>query len=67
MASMIRNIPLERLPKHIAFIMDGNGRWAKARKMPRWVGHREGAKAIEKVVSQEIERIKSRLFSDDED
>ncbi len=36
--------------KHIAFIMDGNGRWAKARGKERTYGHSEGAKAFEKVV-----------------
>ena len=36
--------------KHIAFIMDGNGRWAKARALPRTVGHKYGAKAFENTV-----------------
>jgi undecaprenyl diphosphate synthase len=39
------------IPKHVAIIMDGNGRWAKQRGMPRMVGHREGAKRLKKVVS----------------
>ena len=33
----------ENLPQHIAFIMDGTGRWAKKRSLPRRFGHREGA------------------------
>lgn len=37
------------LPEHIAFIMDGNGRWAKKRGMPRKFGHREGAKTFKKI------------------
>ncbi|MBO4264870.1 MAG: di-trans,poly-cis-decaprenylcistransferase [Clostridia bacterium] len=37
-------------PRHIAFIMDGNGRWAKMRNMPRENGHKEGAKTFRKVV-----------------
>jgi undecaprenyl diphosphate synthase len=37
-------------PKHIAIIMDGNGRWAKKRLLPRVVGHREGTKATKKIV-----------------
>ncbi len=37
------------LPKHIAFIMDGNGRWAKRRGLPRKFGHREGAKTFKKI------------------
>lgn len=37
------------LPVHIGFIMDGNGRWAKKRGMPRTFGHREGAKAFRRI------------------
>ncbi len=37
------------IPNHVAIIMDGNGRWAKKRLMPRNFGHKAGAKAIEKV------------------
>ena len=39
----------ENLPQHIAFIMDGNGRWAKKRSLPRKFGHREGAKTFKKI------------------
>ena len=38
------------LPRHIAFIMDGNGRWAKKRGLPRTAGHREGAKALRRLI-----------------
>ena len=37
------------VPKHIAIIMDGNGRWAKKRMMPRNYGHRQGSKVVEEV------------------
>ncbi|WP_428075552.1 isoprenyl transferase [Candidatus Avelusimicrobium luingense] len=37
-------------PKHIAIIMDGNGRWAKARHLPRLAGHNAGAKAVERTL-----------------
>ena len=37
-------------PRHIAIIMDGNGRWAKARGLPRIAGHQRGAEAVRKVV-----------------
>ncbi len=37
------------LPEHIAFIMDGNGRWAKQRGLPRSEGHKEGAKTFRKI------------------
>jgi len=38
------------VPRHVAIIMDGNGRWAKARGLPRTIGHREGAEALRRVV-----------------
>ncbi len=38
------------LPKHIAIIMDGNGRWAKQKSLPRIAGHRAGVKALHKIV-----------------
>lgn len=40
------------LPSHVAVIMDGNGRWAKKRMMPRLLGHRAGVKAIERTVRE---------------
>jgi len=43
------NIDYNRLPAHIAIIMDGNGRWAKKRALPRSVGHREGAKTLKEI------------------
>lgn len=42
----------ERIPRHIAIIMDGNGRWAKERGFPRIFGHRNGAAAVRDVVTQ---------------
>lgn len=41
----------ELLPKHVGIIMDGNGRWAKKRGLPRSVGHREGAKTFRKIAN----------------
>jgi len=43
-------IDKDNLPKHIAIIMDGNGRWAKARGLPRTVGHRQGIKRVKEIV-----------------
>ena len=37
------------VPRHVAIIMDGNGRWAKARRLPRIAGHRQGAEAVRRV------------------
>jgi len=41
---------MHHIPKHIAIIMDGNGRWAKERDLPRAEGHRRGAETIEQIV-----------------
>jgi undecaprenyl diphosphate synthase len=43
------------LPRHIAIIMDGNGRWANARGLPRVAGHREGAKAVRRTIQAAID------------
>ena len=40
----------DELPRHIAIIMDGNGRWARSRLLPRYVGHREGVKSVRRMV-----------------
>ena len=45
-----RHLDSSRLPKHIAIIMDGNGRWAKRRHMPRVAGHRAGVTAVRSTV-----------------
>jgi undecaprenyl diphosphate synthase len=39
----------ERMPRHLAIIMDGNGRWAQQRSLPRVEGHRRGAKTVERI------------------
>lgn len=44
-------IDLEKLPKHIAIIMDGNGRWAKKKLLPRYFGHQEGMKRVIDIVT----------------
>ncbi len=47
--SLLPQIDRENLPKHIAIIMDGNGRWAKKRALPRVVGHEYGVKSVRTV------------------
>ena len=42
--------PVNKLPEHVAFIMDGNGRWATARGLPRTEGHRQGLEALRKTI-----------------
>ena len=49
-AEVYRRLDPARLPKHIAIIMDGNGRWAKRRHMPRVAGHRAGVAAVRSTV-----------------
>lgn len=44
------SVPPENLPRHIAVIMDGNGRWALKRNQPRIAGHRAGAKAVRDII-----------------
>jgi len=44
------------IPVHVAIIMDGNGRWAQKRKLPRLFGHKEGAKTVERVLEIAIKR-----------
>ena len=39
-----------RLPEHVAIIMDGNGRWATARRLPRVEGHRAGIRAVREAI-----------------
>lgn len=47
---MTHQLKQENLPEHIAIIMDGNGRWAKAKKRPRLFGHNAGMKTLRKIV-----------------
>jgi undecaprenyl diphosphate synthase len=49
-AHLLAQIDPKRLPQHIAVIMDGNGRWAKKRHLPRIAGHRAGIRAVRQVV-----------------
>lgn len=49
------NIPLSRIPRHVAVVMDGNGRWAQARGLPRTAGHEAGEAALFDVVEGAIQ------------
>ena len=46
----VSGIDLEKVPQHIAIIMDGNGRWAKAQGKPRTFGHQAGAETLKNIV-----------------
>jgi undecaprenyl diphosphate synthase len=47
--------PQERVPRHVAIIMDGNGRWAKARGLPRTEGHRAGTENLRRILKACVE------------
>ncbi len=49
-ALLVRRLDLDRLPRHVAVIMDGNGRWATARGLPRVEGHRAGVAAVRDTI-----------------
>ncbi len=66
-AELISKIDFERLPRHVAIIMDGNGRWAQARGKERIDGHREGAESVRAILDTfarlEIEAVTLYAFS----
>jgi undecaprenyl diphosphate synthase len=47
---LLEQIDLARIPRHVAIIMDGNGRWAKKRGLPRLMGHRAGTESVREAV-----------------
>src|SRR4051812_12067391 len=51
MPQRLNDIPDERFPRHIAIIMDGNGRWAVQRGLERVRGHQQGAKTVKEIVT----------------
>jgi undecaprenyl diphosphate synthase len=48
--SLVEQLDFNKLPRHVAIIMDGNGRWAKKRNLPRVEGHRAGTKSVREIV-----------------
>lgn len=52
---LLERVDLEHMPRHVAVIMDGNGRWAAARGLPRAAGHRAGAKAVRELIASAVE------------
>jgi len=54
-SALLDDLDLERIPRHVAIIMDGNGRWAAKRGLPRLAGHRAGAKAVREAIAASIE------------
>ena len=66
-AALLAKLDLRRLPRHVAVIMDGNGRWARQRHLPRVAGHRSGTKSarvtIETCARLKIEALTLYAFS----
>jgi undecaprenyl pyrophosphate synthase len=64
---LLEKLDLERLPRHVAVIMDGNGRWAQRRHLPRVAGHRKGVQSarttIETCARLNIEALTLYSFS----
>jgi len=55
MAETPTAIPLEKIPQHVAMIMDGNGRWALQRGLPRLAGHKAGTENLRRVIRASVE------------
>ena len=66
---LLEKLDLTQMPRHIAVIMDGNGRWAKKNLLPRIQGHWEGVKTVDRIVSLccklDIEALTLYSFSDE--
>jgi undecaprenyl diphosphate synthase len=66
-AKLLASIDPERIPRHVAVIMDGNGRWANAKGQPRIFGHRAGAESVRSIIDTcarlEIQAVTLYAFS----
>ena len=55
MTNSSTNIPADKLPRHVAIIMDGNGRWALSRGLPRLAGHKAGTENLRRIIRASVE------------
>ncbi|MFA5014514.1 MAG: polyprenyl diphosphate synthase, partial [Actinomycetota bacterium] len=55
MIPTIKELKKNDIPEHVAIIMDGNGRWAAKRKLPRSAGHKAGVEALRDIITTSIE------------
>ncbi len=55
MSDIPLNVPPEKIPQHVAIIMDGNGRWAISRGLPRVAGHKAGTENLRRVIRSTVE------------
>lgn len=60
--ALLQQIDLERIPRHVAIIMDGNGRWAQQRRLPRVAGHRAGIQSVRETV-ETAARLKMQVLT----
>src|SRR5215470_2362974 len=49
------DLPLDKIPRHVAIIMDGNGRWAISRGLPRLAGHKAGTENLRRIIRATVE------------
>ena len=59
---LLEKLDLETIPQHVAIIMDGNGRWAQKRRLPRVAGHRAGIQSVKEVVKTAA-RLKLKILT----
>jgi undecaprenyl diphosphate synthase len=55
MTESLLNIPVDKIPQHVAIIMDGNGRWALSRGLPRLAGHKAGTENLRRIIRASVE------------
>ena len=55
MSNQPLDLPLDKIPRHVAMIMDGNGRWALSRGLPRIAGHKAGTENLRRVIRSTVE------------
>src|SRR5512132_3110264 len=55
MTDSSKKIPADKLPRHVAIIMDGNGRWALSRGLPRLAGHKAGTENLRRIIRASVE------------
>jgi len=55
MSDIPLNVPPEKIPQHVAIIMDGNGRWAISRGLPRVAGHKAGTENLRRIIRSSVE------------
>lgn len=55
MTDSLSNLPSDKIPLHVAIIMDGNGRWAISRGLPRLAGHRAGTENLRRIIRASVE------------